>query len=46
MAEKKKAAAKKDTSKPGIEDRYKKELPPKWTAKYKAMVMAGLIKEK
>ena len=45
MAEKKKAA-KKDTPKPGIEDRYKKELPPKWTAKYKAMVMAGLIKEK
>jgi len=46
MAEKKKPATKKSTPKPEIEDRYKKELPPKWTAKYKAMVMAGLIKEK
>jgi hypothetical protein len=46
MAEKKKPATKKSTPEPEIEDRYKKELPPKWTAKYKAMVMAGLIKEK
>ena len=46
MAEKKKPATKKSTPEPGIEDRYKKELPPKWTAKYKAMVMAGLIKDK
>jgi hypothetical protein len=46
MAEKKKPAMKKAAPKPEIEDRYKKELPPKWTAKYKAMVMAGLIKDK
>ena len=29
-----------------IEDRYRKELPPKGSAKYKAYVMQGLIKEK
>jgi hypothetical protein len=46
MAGKKKAAVKKEAPKPGIEDRYKKELPPRWSAKYKAMIMAGLIKDK
>ena len=37
---------KSDSSAPKIEDRYKKELPPKDSAKYKAYVMQGLIKEK
>ena len=31
---------------PKIEDRYKKELPPKDSAKYKAYVLQGLIKQK
>jgi len=50
MAEKKtsskKASSKKASGQPKIEDRYKKELPPPWTAKHKAMVMSGLIKVK
>ena len=37
---------KSDSSAPKIEDRYKKELPPKGSAKYKSYVMQGLIKEK
>jgi hypothetical protein len=45
---KKKGASTKEAPvwKPKIEDRYKKELPPKDSAKYKAMVLQGLIKEK
>ena len=46
MAEKKKTAVRKEAPKPGIEDRYKKKLPPPGSAKYKAYVMQGLIKEK
>ena len=42
----KKASSEKASDQPEIEDRYKKELPPPWTAKYKAMVMSGLIKVK
>jgi hypothetical protein len=45
----KKKTIKKATStsdKPEIEERYKDELPPPGSAKYKAYVMQGLIKEK
>ena len=47
-AAKKKEDSKKAASvwKPKIEDRYKKELPPEDSAKYKAYVMQGLIKPK
>ena len=49
MAGKKKTTIKKVTptsGKPEIEKRYKDELPPQGSAKYKAYVMQGLIKEK
>ena len=45
--EKPKATTKKSgSSAPKIEDRYKKELPPIGSAKYKSYVLQGLIKAK
>lgn len=42
-----KATTKKSgSSAPKIEDRYKKELPPIGSAKYKSYVLQGLIKAK